>query len=171
MLQRLVGPTLALLRGDPHLILAFLAISPLHNVVHSEVRAVGVNDALTLPAVCRLIRTDLAVAIDGSGLCSCRGSANHLLKQLHDFAARAGGQLWRDANFKKTLVAILPLNKVVDDDFLSVRVYEALALPAFRHVIIADLSVAIDASDLGSHGSSANEPVEQLHNFAAIAGR
>jgi hypothetical protein len=51
------------------------------------------------------------------------------------------------------------------------HVYDALALPAVRHLVIADLSMAIDASDLRSRGGSANDLVEQLDNFSAIACR
>jgi hypothetical protein len=89
------------LRSDSHLKLTCLPIAPLHEIVQGEVSIVGMNDALTLPAVCRLIITDLAVAVDGSGLDSYWRSADHLLQQLHDLAARAGWQLSQlNANFK-----------------------------------------------------------------------
>ena len=70
------------------------ASAKFHDVVDNDVRAVGVNYALTLSAVRLAVITDLAVAINGFGLGPDRRSANHLVKQLHNFSARGGWQAW-----------------------------------------------------------------------------
>jgi len=44
--------------------LASIPIVPLHNVVSHEVRAIGMNNALALPAVRHPVEADLTVAID-----------------------------------------------------------------------------------------------------------
>lgn len=78
---------------------------------------------------------------------------------------------WNDPHLKPAFVAIAPLHDVVYNDVRAARMHDALALPAVCCLIIADFAVAVDGPNLGSYQVSANNLIEQLHDFSAIACR
>ena len=63
------------------------------------------------------------------------------------------------------------MHKVVHNDIPTLRVYDALTLPATGPLVITDLAVAVDGSGFCSGGRAANYLLEQRHNFPAVAGR
>jgi hypothetical protein len=102
------------------------------------------HDALTFPALPGRIIPDLAMMIDALSLGSGRSSTNCTVKHLHNLTARARRQLRWNANFKETIVAITPLDNVVDHDLSTIDVHEALALPALSAAVIGELTVTVD---------------------------
>jgi hypothetical protein len=47
----------------------------------------------------------------------------------------------------------MPLDSVVDDETPTMHVHDALTLPAARRAVVANLTMAIDASGVGSRAS------------------